>query len=154
MFKNLSLLLCLVSFLISFAFGNDDTNVFGEPLEVCCTDPLTGFYRNGYCSTGSSDYGSHVVCATVTQEFLDHSKAVGNDLSTRRPEYNFPGLKHGDCWCLCAMRWKAALQQGIAPPVNLRATHRRALDFVSLQTLQQHDNSTGTCSSRDECPDR
>ena len=154
MCNNLSLLLCLVFLLFSFAFGNDDTNVFGEPLEVCCTDPLTGFYRNGYCSTGSSDYGSHVVCATVTQEFLDHSKAVGNDLSTRRPEYNFPGLKHGDCWCLCAMRWKAALQRGIAPPVNLRATHRRALDFVPLQTLQQHDNSTGTCSSRDECPDR
>lgn len=145
-----------ISLIFTFAmvFANDDTNVFDEPLEVCCTEPLTGFYRNGYCSTGPSDQGIHVVCATVTQEFLDHSKAVGNDLSTGRPEYNFPGLKHGDCWCLCVMRWKAALQSGMAPPINLRATHRKALDIIPLQTLQQHDNSTGFCRSRDDCPDR
>lgn len=133
-----------------------DENVFGNPLEECCRDPLTGFYRNGYCSTGPSDHGMHVVCASVTEQFLQHSRDVGNDLSTAKPEYNFPGLKPGDCWCLCAIRWKYAMQQGLAPPVNLRATHRHVLDFVPLQTLQHYDNSTassGYCSN-DECVDR
>lgn len=147
--------LILTSFLVSFGHTADQ-NVYGDPLEECCREPLTGFYRNGYCSTGPSDHGVHVVCATVTEQFLQHSKDVGNDLSTPKPEYNFPGLKSGDCWCLCAIRWKDALQRGIAPPVNLRATHRRILDFVPLETLQQYNNNTapsGYCSN-DECIDR
>jgi len=114
------------------------TNVFGEPLKVCCTNPLTGFYRDGHCNTGPQDSGSHVICAKVTEEFLQFSKGRGNDLITPMPLYNFTGLKAGDCWCLCALRWKEALEAGVAPPVNLEATHEKALQFIKLEVLVKH----------------
>ena len=111
-------------------------NVLGSALVPCSYDPLTGFYRDGCCKTDAHDAGSHVVCAKVTQEFLDFSISVGNDLSTPRPEYRFAGLKAGDRWCLCARRWQEAFQAGLAPPVVLESTHERALDFVTLAQLQ------------------
>lgn len=113
-------------------------NVLGTELQVCCTAPMTGFYRNGRCDTGPGDHGLHVVCAEMTAEFLVFSKARGNDLSTPVPEYDFPGLKPGDRWCLCAARWKEAFDAGIAPPVILEATHISTLEFASLDELQQH----------------
>ena len=111
-------------------------NVLGSALVPCSYDPLTGFYRDGCCKTDAHDAGSHVICAKVTQEFLDFSITVGNDLSTPRPQYRFVGLKAGDRWCLCARRWQEAFQAGIAPPVVLESTHERALDFVTLAQLQ------------------
>lgn len=111
-------------------------NVLGSALVPCSYDPLTGFYRDGCCKTDAHDAGSHVICAKVTQEFLDFSITVGNDLSTPRPQYRFVGLKAGDRWCLCARRWQEAFQAGIAPPVVLESTHERALDFVTLAHLQ------------------
>ena len=113
-------------------------NVLGEPLAECCTNPMTGFYRTGSCETGPEDFGVHTVCAHVDAEFLAFSKAAGNDLSTPVPQVGFSGLKPGDCWCLCAARWKEALEAGVAPPVNLEATHISALEFVELEELQQH----------------
>jgi uncharacterized protein len=113
-------------------------NVLGSELQTCCTDPMTGFFRTGSCETGPQDSGTHVICARLTAEFLSFTKAQGNDLSTPNPAYNFPGLNPGDCWCLCANRWREALQAGVAPPVNLAATHIAALDYVSLADLQQH----------------
>ena len=115
----------------------DAKNVLGTPLQQCSTKPLTGFYRDGYCRTGEADTGTHVVAATVTQEFLDFTQSRDNDLVTPRPEYNFPGLKPGDCWCLCALRWKEAYTAGVAPPVNLEATHEKALEYIPLHILQQ-----------------
>jgi len=99
---------------------------------------MTGFFRDGYCRTGPGDFGVHVVCAQMTEEFLQFSKSVGNDLITPRPEYNFPGLKPGDRWCLCAARWKEAFDAGVAPPVILEATQISALEFVTLEELQQY----------------
>jgi uncharacterized protein len=113
-------------------------NVLGAPLEVCCTKPLTGYFRDGLCRTDATDRGSHVICARVTQAFLEFSLSRGNDLITPRPEYRFDGLKHGDCWCLCALRWREALVAGVAPPVRLGGTHEKALEFVSLAELQAH----------------
>lgn len=113
-------------------------NVLGDPLAPCSTDPMTGFFRNGACDTCAQDSGSHTVCAVLTAEFLAYSKYVGNDLSTPRPEFNFPGLKPGDGWCLCASRFLQAHDEGCAPQVNLAATHQRALDIVPLEVLQQH----------------
>ncbi|MEA5623422.1 DUF2237 domain-containing protein [Nostoc sp. UHCC 0251] len=113
-------------------------NVIGGNLEVCCTSPMTGFYRDGFCRTGGQDFGSHVVCAQVTSEFLEYTKSHGNDLSTPVPNSNFPGLKPGDRWCLCASRWQEALDAGVAPPVILSATHARALEMVSLDELKKH----------------
>lgn len=113
-------------------------NVLGRPLRSCCTDPMTGFYRTGTCDTGPGDVGLHIICARMTAEFLAFSAARGNDLSTPVPEYDFPGLQPGDCWCVCAARWKEALEAGVAPPVNLEATHISALEFVSLEELQAH----------------
>jgi uncharacterized protein len=113
-------------------------NVLGSELQTCCTDPMTGFFRTGSCETGPQDSGTHVICARLTAEFLSFTKAQGNDLSTPNPAYNFPGLNPGDCWCLCANRWREALQAGVAPPVNLAATHIAALNYVSLADLQQH----------------
>ncbi|MBH8572539.1 DUF2237 domain-containing protein [Nostocaceae cyanobacterium CENA369] len=113
-------------------------NVIGTNLEVCCTSPMTGYYRDGLCRTGGQDFGSHVICAQVTAEFLDFTKSRGNDLSTPAPDYNFPGLKPGDRWCLCASRWQEALEAGVAPPVVLSSTHARALEVVSLDELKQH----------------
>ncbi|MDZ8223794.1 DUF2237 domain-containing protein [Nostoc sp. ChiVER01] len=113
-------------------------NVIGGNLEACCTSPMTGFYRDGFCRTGGQDFGSHVVCAEVTSEFLEFTKSHGNDLSTPVPDFNFPGLKPGDRWCLCASRWQEALDAGVAPPVVLSATHARALETVSLDELKKH----------------
>jgi uncharacterized protein (DUF2237 family) len=113
-------------------------NVLGSALVPCSYDPLTGYYRDGCCNTDDHDQGSHVVCAKVTQEFLDFSLARGNDLVTARPEHRFVGLQAGDRWCLCAMRWKEALEAGVAPPVVLECTHERALLFVTLAQLQSH----------------
>lgn len=117
-------------------------NVLGGELQSCCMDPITGFYRNGRCDTGPQDRGIHVVCARLTQEFLDFSASCGNDLKTPRPEYGFAGLKPGDQWCLCVARWKEAMEAGVAPPVILASTHRNALNVVSLKQLQAHALST------------
>jgi uncharacterized protein len=113
-------------------------NVLGGVLQTCCTSPMTGFYRDGLCSTGAGDVGVHVVCAQMTAEFLAFSKARGNDLTTPMPAYQFPGLKPGDCWCLCASRWKEALDAGMAPPVVLDATHAAAIEYATLDELKQH----------------
>jgi uncharacterized protein len=113
-------------------------NVLGQELQPCSLDPKTGFYRDGCCETGPNDHGVHVVCAQMTEQFLKYTKAQGNDLSTPRPEYDFPGLKAGDRWCLCASRWKEALDDGVAPRVNLEATHSNALKHVSLEELRQN----------------
>ncbi len=114
----------------------DAKNVIDGNLEVCCTSPMTGFYRDGLCRTGGQDFGSHVVCAEVTSEFLEFTKSQGNDLST--PNSNFPGLKPGDRWCLCASRWQEALEAGVACPVVLESTHARALEVVSLDELKKN----------------
>jgi len=113
-------------------------NVLGEELEPCGTDPLTGFYRDGCCTTGAEDVGVHVVCARMTEEFLEFSRAAGNDLSTPQPGFGFPGLQPGDRWCLCASRWKEAYDSGMAPPVFLEATHATALEWIELDELLQH----------------
>lgn len=116
----------------------DARNVLGTELEMCCSSPITGYYRDGFCNTGGQDFGMHVVCAQVSAEFLEFTKSRGNDLSTPMPEHQFPGLKEGDRWCLCASRWKEALEAGVAPPVILTATHPRALEVVSLDDLKKH----------------
>ena len=113
-------------------------NVFGEALQTCSTDPLTGFFRDGACETCAEDRGSHTVCCVMTAEFLAFSKYVGNDLSTPRPEYGFAGLKPGDGWCVCASRWMQAAEEGAAPTVNLAATHKRTLEIVPLEMLEAH----------------
>ena len=113
-------------------------NVLGTELQLCCTSPMTGFYRDGYCRTGISDHGLHIVCAVMTDEFLAFSKKVGNDLSTPVEEFGFPGLIAGDQWCLCVSRWQEALAAGCAPPVRLEATHMSAIEFVSLDDLKSH----------------
>jgi len=111
-------------------------NVLGTSLVPCSYDPLTGYFRDGCCNTDDNDQGSHVVCAKMTQEFLDFSFKQGNDLITPRPEYRFKGLEAGDRWCLCALRWKQAYDAGVAPKVVLESTHVRALDYVTLDQLQ------------------
>lgn len=113
-------------------------NVLGTDLELCCNAPVTGFYRDGFCRTGQSDQGVHIVCAEMTADFLEFSKSMGNDLSTPRPEYSFPGLQPGDRWCLCVSRWKEALESGVAPKVLLEATHMSAIEFVALEDLKSH----------------
>ena len=118
--------------------NEDALNVLGTPLVPCSYDPLTGYYRDGCCSTDEHDHGSHVICAKVTKEFLTFSRQKGNDLSTPVPEYRFAGLKPGDRWCLCALRWKQAFDAGVAPHVVLESTHAKALEFVTLAQLQAH----------------
>jgi uncharacterized protein (DUF2237 family) len=113
-------------------------NVMGGELKVCSTDPMTGFYRDGCCNTGVDDAGLHVVCVQVTAEFLDFSKAQGNDLSTPQPMHHFPGLVPGDRWCLCAPRWKEAYDAGAAPPVALESCHMSTLEFASLDELKEY----------------
>lgn len=113
-------------------------NVLGGELQSCCTSPMTGFYRDGYCRTGVDDTGRHTVCIVATDEFLAYSKAVGNDLSTPMPQYAFPGIKEGDKWCLCMLRWKQALEDGMAPKVVLESTHAAALTVVTLEDLKAH----------------
>lgn len=114
------------------------TNVLGQPLQLCCADPMTGFFRNGYCQTGPDDRGLHTVCALMTKDFLDYTVSVGNDLVTPMPAWHFPGLKPGDRWCLCVERWRQAHAAGHAPPVVLEATHISALEFVDVELLQQY----------------
>lgn len=113
-------------------------NVLGTELEVCGCEPMTGFTRTGFCETGPQDVGSHTVCALMTEEFLAFTKAQGNDLSSPRPQWGFPGLKPGDRWCVCAARWEEARQAGAAPPVLLAACHERALESVALDHLKAH----------------
>lgn len=115
-----------------------DLNVLGGELEPCGLDPVTGFYRDGCCSTGPEDQGSHTICAVVTAEFLEHQRSIGNDLSTPMPQYHFPGLVPGDRWCVTAVNWLRAHEDGRAAPVVLGSTHLRALDIVPLAALQQH----------------
>lgn len=115
-----------------------ELNVLGQPLEPCGTDPMTGFFRDGCCSTGPEDVGSHTVCAVMTAEFLEHQRGVGNDLSTPVPAYRFPGLRPGDRWCVVAVRWLQAYRDGVAAPVVLASTHERALELVPLEALTQH----------------
>jgi uncharacterized protein (DUF2237 family) len=112
-------------------------NVLGEPLETCGTEPMTGFFRDGYTTTSPQDVGSHTVCAVVTAEFLEHQQAVGNDLSTPMPQYGFPGLKPGDHWAVCAGRWRQSFEAGVAAPVLLRATNAAALDHVPREALHE-----------------
>lgn len=113
-------------------------NVLGEPLQPCCFEPKTGFFRDGYCHTETKDRGRHVVCAEMTEGFLTFTRSRGNDLSTPRPQFDFPGLNAGDRWCLCALRWKEALDAGIAPPVILESCHEKALDVITLEDLKAH----------------
>lgn len=116
-------------------------NVLGEKIKHCCTDPMTGYYRDGICQTGRDDYGTHIVCARVTDEFLQFSKSRGNDLTQAIPGSNFPGLKAGDKWCLCISRWIEAYQEGVAPPVDLMASHEKVLQFIDLETLKEYSLS-------------
>ena len=113
-------------------------NVVGSQLETCCTSPMTGYYRDGLCNTGAGDVGAHTVCAQMTAEFLEFTKSRGNDLSTPVPAFDFPGLKPGDRWCLCASRWKEALDAGVAPPVVPGATHASTLEYVNLNELKPY----------------
>jgi uncharacterized protein (DUF2237 family) len=113
-------------------------NVLGTPLVPCSYDPLTGYLRDGCCHLDEQDAGTHVVCARVTQEFLDYSLSQGNDLITPRPEWRFAGLRPGDRWCLCVLRWRQALEAGVAPPVVLESTHNKALEFVTFAQLKAH----------------
>lgn len=115
-----------------------ERNVLGGELEPCGTDPVTGFYRDGCCSTGPEDLGSHTICAVVTAEFLEQQRAIGNDLSTPRPEYRFPGLVPGDRWCVTAVNWARAYNDGVAAPVVLAASHEAVLQLIPLEALKRH----------------
>ncbi len=115
-----------------------ERNVLGLELEPCGTEPMTGFYRDGCCSTGPDDLGSHTICAVVTAEFLEHQREIGNDLSTPRPEFRFPGLRPGDRWCVTARNWARAYADGVAAPVVLASTHEAVLELVPLEALQNH----------------
>lgn len=142
----LALLFCLGMFNMSIAmaqttFKNKKTmlkNVLGTKLQACCFEPKTGFYRDGYCKTGEEDTGTHVVCAIMTEEFLRFTKSKGNDLSTPISYYQFPGLKPGDKWCLCVLRWREAYKADVAPQVVLEATHEKALKSVTFEMLLEH----------------
>ena len=118
--------------------NNSQYNVLGTIIENCSNNPITGFYRDGCCNTGNEDFGSHTVCAKMTDEFLNFSKKMGNDLITPNPEYGFPGLVSGNYWCLCAQRWEQARKAGKAPKVRLRSTNRMALKFCDLNDLKKH----------------
>ena len=122
--------------------ASDDKNILGEELEICGLDPVTGFFRNGFCQTGPTDRGVHVVCAIVTDDFLEYSKSQGNDLITPKPQFNFPGLKAGDQWCLCAARWFEAFEAGHAPHVRVEATHERASEIIPLEVLMKYRHTT------------
>ncbi|HHY50511.1 MAG TPA: DUF2237 domain-containing protein [Alphaproteobacteria bacterium] len=121
----------------SFELG-EERNVLGEPLQPCSTDPVTGYFRTGSCEAGPDEVARHLVCCEMTAEFLAFSKSVGNDLTTPMPQYNFPGLRPGDRWCIHIARWREALEAGMAPRVAILSTHRRALDFVSIEDLKRH----------------
>ena len=113
-------------------------NVYGEPIEICSKETMTGYLRNGSCETLDDDIGSHTVCAKVTSEFLEYSKNKGNDLITPRPELDFPGLKEGDKWCVCAMRWLEAYNDGVAPPILVRSTNILALEIIDIDLLKKY----------------
>lgn len=113
-------------------------NVFGKELVHCCLSPITGFFRDGFCRTDKTDHGRHTVCAQMTDAFLQFSRQHGNDLSTPRPEFDFPGLKAGDRWCVCVLRWAEALDHGVAPPVILDSCDESVLQFVSMEDLEEH----------------
>jgi uncharacterized protein (DUF2237 family) len=132
----LLMLFVLTSLSMSHASFASEKNVNGTRLKKCGNTDNTGFYRDGYCLTGPSDQGTHVACATVTQEFLEFTKSKGNDLISPRKEFQFPGLKAGDHWCLCALRWREAKKAGVAPPLDLEATHRKMLDFYPKKDLK------------------
>ncbi len=123
---------------------SEHKNVLGSPLEICSIDPLTGFTREGNCKVIDGDIGVHAVCVVVSDEFLEFSKGVGNDLSTPMPIFGFAGLKPGDKWCLCAARWKEALDNNMAPPVDLKATHESALEYATFADLLLHSIGTDT----------
>ena len=129
----------LITLNSNIAMGKPEVqkNINGNPLTSCSNSPLTGFYRNGKCETGSDDEGTHVICARVTKKFLEFSYSRGNDLISENKMYHFPGLKPGDRWCLCALRWKEAYDKGVAPPIDLKATHQSALKFFSKKELQE-----------------
>jgi uncharacterized protein (DUF2237 family) len=118
-----------------------ERNVIGGRLKACCFEPRTGFYRDGLCRTGPEDTGTHVVCAVMTEEFLRFTRSRGNDLSTPLPYFNFPGLKPGDRWCLCASRWREAYKEGVAPPVILEATHEKAIEMLEFEWLLEYKHS-------------
>ncbi|PCH63679.1 MAG: hypothetical protein COC04_04145 [Gammaproteobacteria bacterium] len=117
---------------------DESLNVFGEPLQSCSDNPLTGFFRDGCCNTNDNDVGSHTVCIKITTEFLEYSRFRGNDLSTAVPEHGFPGLKPGNKWCLCALRWLEAYQNEMAPKIVLASTHKRAIDIIPLELLKEY----------------
>lgn len=117
---------------------HEPLNVYGEPLELCGEQPVTGFYRDGYCNTCDQDIGSHTVCIEASQAFLEYSRFKGNDLSTPLPEYGFPGLKVGDSWCLCAARWLEAHKDNMAPRLHLTRTHQRALEIIPMELMRQY----------------
>ena len=119
-------------------FNNITKNVLGKPIKMCSASPMTGYFRDGVCNTDETDSGTHVVCAKMTKKFLEYTKKKGNNLSTPNPQYNFPGLKPGDKWCLCALRWKQALDGKVAPMVDLEATHKKALDYVNMDMLEKN----------------
>lgn len=131
--------LILFIFLSEFSMAQEMSlpakNVLGTELKKCCDSPKTGFYRNGFCLTGPDDHGTHVACATVSKEFLEFTKSRGNDLITPKPQWNFPGLKPGDKWCLCALRWLEAKKAGVAPKLDLHATHVKMLEYASLKDI-------------------
>ncbi len=135
------MVMVILSILLSISSGPAPKakNVLGTELQSCCIDPISGYYRDGYCNTGVNDYGVHTVCAIMTQEFLAYTSSCGNDLSTPKPAYGFPGLKPGDGWCLCVSRWKEAMDKGIAPSVILEGCHEKSLNVVSLEDLQKHE---------------
>ena len=112
-------------------------NVFDEPLHECCSDPLTGFFRDGFCNTNEHDHGLHIVCCLIDNNFLDFSLSMGNDLSTPRQEFNFPGLKEGDSWCLCALRWQEAYENNCAPKIFLKRTNKKVTKLIDMSILKQ-----------------
>jgi uncharacterized protein (DUF2237 family) len=122
--------------------NNSPKNILGTALQACCFQPKTGYFRDGFCRTIEEDTGSHVICAVITDEFLEYTKSRGNDLSTPKPEWDFPGLKAGDKWCLCAVRWAEAEKIGKSPKVFLEACHEKALQYVSLELLKKYEESS------------
>ena len=115
-----------------------ELNVLGNPLESCCHSPMTGYFRDGFCRTDGTDFGQHITCVLLTDEFLEFSRSKGNDLITPHPDFNFPGLKDGDRWCLCALRWKQAFENGVAPKVILEATNEKTLKYIKTEDLIKH----------------
>ena len=113
-------------------------NILGTELKSCCLEPIAGFFRDGYCNTNQMDQGAHTVCVIATNKFLEFTKSRGNDLSTPRPEFQFPGLTEGQSWCLCALRWLEAYEAGVAPPLKPESTHEKTLEFVDKQALKKH----------------